>query len=76
MKFSLQPVKKRYSLGGRIIEAVDSLKGERDLPKHVRNVLDKYGNEPVTMIRIGRSPLPSQLHSLFNILTSPANLFF
>ena len=66
----LQPIKKRYSLGGRIIEAVDSLKGERDLPKHVRNVLDKYGDEPVQQIRIGRSPLPSALHSLFNILTA------
>jgi len=60
----------KRSFGGRIIEAVDSLKGERDLPKHVRNVLNKHGDEIVTMIRIGRSPLPSALHSIFNVLTA------
>lgn len=54
---------------GRIIEGVKSLVGIRDLPKSVRNILEKEGNQVITDIAVYRKPVDNVSTTFANVLT-------
>jgi hypothetical protein len=62
------PQPKRAILG-RIIEGVKSLIGIRDLPKSVRNILEKEGDQVITDIAVYRKPVDGVSTTFANVLT-------
>lgn len=56
--------------GGGIYDATKALIfGRSDYPADQKRIIDKYGSNAITHIRVGRTPLPSALTSVLNIVT-------
>ena len=68
-KFGFNDPQPKRAILGRIIEGVKSLIGIRDLPKSVRNILEKEGDQVITDIAVYRKPVDATSTTFANLLT-------
>ena len=57
-------------VGGGIVDVAKAVVfGRSDYPSDQKRIIEKYGNSAIRHIRIGRTPLPSAINSVLNIVT-------